>query len=302
MTDAALPGIAFIGVGRMGLPIVRLLLKAGYPVAVCDPDAAQRALARASGAREAASVAECVRAADLIFSSLPDDSALREVALGEEGVLQHASTQAVFAETSTVSPGLSAQIAEAAGRRGLAYLRLPLSGNSQSAQTGQLTAFVSGPAQAWSRVKPAVGSFTVAQLYLGEGEQARYMKLVINLVVANTATLLAEALALGARSGLEWQAMLDALAASTISSPWLRAKVERLQAHDFTPTMTPAQFSKDLALMLQAGDALGVPMPMTATTRQLMKAVIAEGYGEQDFIAVVKLVARLAGVSAGEPQ
>jgi 3-hydroxyisobutyrate dehydrogenase-like beta-hydroxyacid dehydrogenase len=288
--------IGFIGVGRMGAPMARYMLKGGYALTVCDANPAQVALAQSHGASTAATVADCVRAVDVVFSSLPNDKILRAVALGPEGILASAKKGTIFVETSTVSADVSVDIAKEAAARGVAYLRMPISGNSNSAEAGQVTALVSGPPEAWEKVKPAVEKFSTAQVYVGAEEQARYMKLVINLLVANTASLLAEALALGRKGGLAWDTMLDGLAASTISSPWLKAKTKLLKTRDFTPTFTPAQLAKDIDLMLRAGDEHGIPMPMTSTTRQLMKATIGDGYGEEDFIAVVKLLERQAGL------
>ncbi len=288
--------IGFIGAGKMGGPMVRFLAKAGYAVTVCDPDPGARARARSHGAAEALTIKACVAGADVVFSSLPNDEILRQVALGPDGVFASANQRLIYVETSTVSAGVSAEVAVGAAARGVAYLRMPLSGNSNSAEAGQVTALVSGPPAAWETVKPAVQKFSVAQVYVGDAEQARYMKLVINLLVANTAALMAEALALGRKGGLEWGTMLDGLTASTIGSPWLKAKAKLLKVRDFTPTFTPAQLCKDVDLMLQAGDELGIPMPMTATTRQLMKATSGDGYAEEDFIAVVKLFERLSGL------
>ena len=289
--------IGFIGVGRMGSPMARFLLQAGYAVTVCDPDPAARARARSHGAREAGSIAECARGVDVVFSSLPDDKVLHQAALDPDGILASARPGTIYVDTSTVSAEVSSEIAAAALARGIAYLRMPVSGNSNSAEKGQLTALVSGPPEAWAKIKPAVEKFSTAQVYVGEAEQARYMKLVINLLVANTATLLAEALALGRKGGIEWNTMLDGLAASTISSPWLKAKTAALKQRDWTPTFTPAQLSKDIDLMLAAANVHGVPLPMTAITRQMMKATIGDGYAAEDFAAVVKVFERQAGLS-----
>ncbi|MEO7404740.1 MAG: NAD(P)-dependent oxidoreductase [Burkholderiales bacterium] len=294
--------IGFVGAGRMGSPMVRFMLKAGYAITVCDPDPSMRAKAKSHGAKEAATIADCVRASDVVFSSLPNDKILREAALGAGGIVESAERGTIYIETSTVSAGVSAAIAEAAVTRGVVYLRMPVSGNSFSAEKGEVTALVSGPRDAWDRVKPAVEKFSTAQVYVGEGEQARYMKLVINLLVANSAVLMAEALALGRKGGIEWSTMLDGLSASTIGSPWVKAKAALLKKGDFTPTFTPMQLCKDVDLMLEAGDELGVPMPLTATTRQWMKATAAGGYADEDFIAVVKLFEQLSGLPTDFPR
>jgi 3-hydroxyisobutyrate dehydrogenase-like beta-hydroxyacid dehydrogenase len=159
------------------------LLQAGYPLRVYSRTAASRQKLVARGAAEAQSVADCVRGADIVFASVSDDAALRKVALGPAGVLANVQPGAVFAETSTVSAEVSEQVAQEAARRGIAYLRMPISGNAAQALTGDLTVFVSGPQDAWDRVKPVCERFSRAQIYLGAGEQARVMKLVVNALV-----------------------------------------------------------------------------------------------------------------------
>jgi 3-hydroxyisobutyrate dehydrogenase-like beta-hydroxyacid dehydrogenase len=295
---AALPLIAWIGAGRMGVPMAGFILKAGYPLVVFSRSVASRRKLVSQGAREAASVAECARDASFVFTSLPDDATLREIALGAQGVLASAKRGAVFTDTSTVSAEVSAEIDREATAHGIPFVRLPISGNAKSAQTGELTALVSGPKAAWERVKPVVETFTQAQMYLGTGEEARYMKLVVNALVVNTAQVMAEALTLGRKAGLEWDTMLDAIASSTIASPWLKAKLALLKPRDFTPTMTTRLIAKDLDLMLAAARSKGVKMPLTALTRELMQAVIEEGHAEEDYMATIKVAERESGLSS----
>ncbi len=288
--------IGFVGIGKMGLPIARLLLTAGHDVRVFDTDPGQVEAVCADGAEAAASIADCARMMPVVFTSLPHDAALRAVVLGPDGVLAHLPPEGVLVDTSTVSVAVSAEVAQAALDCGRPYLRMPLSGNAHSARTGQLTALVSGPPAAWQRVEPLVRAFTAAQVVVGDADQARVMKLAINLLVAGNAMLLAEALALGRAGGIEWATLLDGIAASTLSSPWLRAKAAALKGRDFSPTFTPAQLEKDLSLMLDAGDQHDVPLPLTAQARQMMKAVRAAGWGDEDFIAIVKLLEQQSGL------
>jgi len=293
---AALPTVGWIGAGRMGVPMAGFILKAGYPLIVYSRSPASRQKLVAQGAREAGSVAECVRASDVVFSSVSDDAALREVALGERGVLANARAQAIYADTSTVSAEVSAEIDQAARQCNIAYLRVPISGNAASAQTGNVTALVSGPKAAWDTVKPIVASFSKAQSYLGSGEEARIMKLVVNALVVNFAQAMAEALTLGRKGGLDWNVMLDTLAESTLTSPWLKAKAALMKQRDFTPTMTGRLILKDIDLMLAAARSSGVAMPLTALTRQLMQMLIGEGMGEEDYMAAIKLAEKQAGL------
>jgi 3-hydroxyisobutyrate dehydrogenase-like beta-hydroxyacid dehydrogenase len=221
---------------------------------------------------------------------------LRKVALGAEGVLANSKRGAIFVETSTVSADVSAEVDREAFRYGVSYLRMPISGNAASAEHGDVSVFVSGPEPAWNTVKPVVQTFSKAQSYLGNAEQARYMKLVANAIIVSTAQATAEALALGRKAGLEWNTMLDTLAQSTIASPWLKAKLTLLKRRDFTPTMTTRLILKDIDLMLAAAKANGVEMPLTGVTRELMQSLIREGHGEEDYMAIVKLAEERSGL------
>ena len=280
----------------MGRPLAGFILAAGFPLVVASrSDESRRALVE-RGAREAASAAGCAQVAQVVFTSLPDDAAVRAVLLGDGGVLERAGSDTILAETSTISTELSGEIAREAERHGVSYLRMPISGNAASADRGEVTALVSGPEPAWRAVRPIVETFSTAQVYLGSGEEARIMKLVVNAVVVNTAQAMAEALTLGRKAGLDWVTMLDTLAESTIASPWLKAKTRLLRERDFTPTMTTTLILKDMDLVLAAAREHGVPMPLAASTRQLLQVLVGEGYADEDYLSSVKLTERQAGL------
>ncbi len=298
--EANRPAVGWVGVGRMGRALGGLLVHAGYPLVVWSRSAASRRVLAERGAAEAASPADCARASAVLFTSLSDDAAVREVVLGAEGVLAGAAPATILAETSTISGELSAELAEEAERAGVSYLRMPISGNAASAERGEVTALVSGPREAWETARPVVEAFSSAQVYLGPGEEARVMKLVVNAIVVSTAQSLAEALALGRKAGLDWVPMLRTLAASTIASPWLKAKAELLETRDFTPTMTTRLILKDMDLVLASAREHGVPMPVAAATRQLLQALVGEGGAEEDYVSLVRLAERHSGI-ATEP-
>ncbi|MGY3422337.1 3-hydroxyisobutyrate dehydrogenase-like beta-hydroxyacid dehydrogenase [Bradyrhizobium sp. F1.13.4] len=192
--------IAFIGIGKMGLPMSVLVAKAGYAVTAFDRSAARLDEARAQGISIAASPAEAVGGKATIVTSLPDDAALRGALLGPTGLIAAMAAGSVLIETSTVSVEASAEVDAAAQARGVLYLRAPVSGNASIVHTGALSCFVSGPKDAYENAKPLFAAFTRAQTYLGSGEEARYAKLAVNLMIAVSATMMAESLAL-ARKG-----------------------------------------------------------------------------------------------------
>jgi 3-hydroxyisobutyrate dehydrogenase len=283
--------ICFLGVGKMGLPMASHLLQAGHIVAVSDPSSERLALAQNAGLALAG--ADTLGQADFVFSSLPHDAAL--LAVGEQ-VAQGARPGAVYVDTSTVSLGASARVAELCQVRGVQYLRTTVSGNNKMAEAAQLTVMASGPRDAFDAAQPLLSTWGHHRFYLGDAEQARLMKLVVNLLIAQTSAMLAEGLSLGRKGGLDWQDMWQVLGASAVGSPILKAKSVQLSQRDFTPTFTVEQMIKDLDLILGAAEAVHAPLMQTAMTRQLMHAAVAQGDALDDYAAIIKAVERSAGL------
>lgn len=299
MTEAS-KNVAFIGIGKMGLPMAVLVAKAGFAVTAFDQSATRLAEARAQGISSAASPFEAVSGKAAVITSLPDDAALRTVMLGPTGLIDAMAPKAVLIETSTVSAEASAEVAAAAQARGLAYLRAPVSGNASIVHTGALSCFVSGPKDAFDSAKPLFSAFTRAQTYLGPSEEARYAKLAVNLMIAVSAAMMAESLALARKGGIAWQDILNVLDDSAVASPMVKYKTAPLRTRDFESTFSCKQMAKDLDLILGAGHAIGVPLQLAAQVRETYGALVAQGDGETDFIATVKHLERLSGL--GEPK
>ncbi|MGY3150843.1 3-hydroxyisobutyrate dehydrogenase-like beta-hydroxyacid dehydrogenase [Bradyrhizobium sp. USDA 3397] len=299
MADA-LKQVAFIGIGKMGLPMSVLVAKAGYTVTAFDQSAARISEARAQGIGSAASPAEAVSGKAAVITSLPDDAALRGALLGSAGLIAAMAPGAVLIETSTVSVEASAEVAAAAQARGISYLRSPVSGNASIVHTGALTCFVSGPKDAFDGVKQLFTAFTRAQTYLGPAEEARYAKLSVNLMIAVSAAMMAESLALARKGGIAWQDILKVLDDSAVASPMVKYKTAPLRTRDFESTFSCKQMAKDLDLILGAGHAVGVPLQLAAQVRETYGALVAQGDGDTDFIATVKHLERLSGL--GEPK
>jgi 3-hydroxyisobutyrate dehydrogenase-like beta-hydroxyacid dehydrogenase len=290
--------IAWLGVGKMGLPIAGLIAKAGYRVTAFDVSADRMAAARQQGLAVAASAIEAVNGKAVIFTSLPDDKAIRDLLLAK-GLLDAIAPQSILIETSTVSAEISAELGEAAHEHKIDYLRLPVSGNAAIAHTGALTCFVSGSKAAFERVKPLLASFTRAQTYLGQAEQARYAKLAVNLMIAVSAGMMAESLALARKGGIGWQDILQVLDDSAVASPMVKYKTPPLAKRDFESTFSCRQMAKDLDLILGAGHSAGVPLQLAAQVRETYGSLIAQGDGDADYIATVRHLERLSGL--GDP-
>lgn len=292
--------IGWIGIGKMGLPMASHVLRAGHAVRGFDPQPAAVAEFVAAGGGGAGSIAEAARDAEVVISSLPNDAVLREVATGPGGALGAMAPGTVFVDTSTVSPGVSQQVAQAAAERGVDYVRAAVSGNPVVAQAAGLTVFMSGNEQACARVEPLLGCFGSRVFRVGDAEQARTMKLVLNLMIAVSAGMMAEALVLGEKGGLDWSQMLDVVGQSAVGSPMVNYKVPPLKQRDYSSTFSCRQMVKDLDLILGACAQFGVPAPLAAQMRQLYEALVATGAGDDDYIATVKLAERLAGLGTGE--
>jgi 3-hydroxyisobutyrate dehydrogenase-like beta-hydroxyacid dehydrogenase len=285
--------LAVIGVGKMGLPMARHLAAAGHAVAVFDNSESARTQAGAAGLRVAASLAQALDAAEVVISSLPHDAALLAVA-GD--VAAQAAAGTVYVDTSTVSLAASAEAAAACAARSIAHVRATVSGNNKMAEAAQLTVMASGPESAYARVKPLLATWGPTQFYLGDGEQARLMKLIVNLMIAATSGMLSEALALGEKGGLDWKQMWDVICASAVGSPIVKAKSQQLRERDYTPTFTVDQMQKDVGLILEAGAGLHVPLALTSGVGQLLHAAAAQGDAGLDYAAVIRAVARSAGL------
>jgi 3-hydroxyisobutyrate dehydrogenase-like beta-hydroxyacid dehydrogenase len=283
--------VGWIGTGKLGLPMAARVAASGIGV---------RAYVRSSERLEAirARHVVCVTlgeiaAQNIVFSSLPDDAALRQVA---QELIPAMPPGGTLVETSTVSATVSTEIGKELAAHGIAYLRAPVSGNPIAAEAGKLTTMVSGPKDAFEVIQPLIASYSHAQFWLGEGEQARYAKLAVNLMLAVSAGMLGEALALARRGHVATADVLDVIAASALGSPMIVGKVGSLKAADYTPTFSGHQMAKDLDLILNAANATGVAAPLAAFMRTQFAAIRARDEIDQDFIAVVKVAQWLAGL------
>ncbi len=290
--------IAWIGLGLIGLPMAARLASRGMSVQGFDIDAGRARLAAGRGIATVSDHAAAVAGAQLVFSSLPTEAALLEVANAVAGRMPR---HAIFIDTSTVGPQASTQVAQALAAKGIAYLRAPISGSTALAEAGTLTTFVSGPRAAFDAARPALEAYSRAQLWLGEGEEARFAKLAVNLMVAVTAGMMGEALALGRKGGIGWSALLDLVGESVVGSPLVKYKLDPLRRRDFTPAATNALVMKDLDAVVKAAQEAGVPVPLAEQMRKVYREMIAAGLAQEDFFSVVKSTEGAAGLGEPEP-
>jgi 3-hydroxyisobutyrate dehydrogenase-like beta-hydroxyacid dehydrogenase len=289
--------ILWLGFGKMGEPMAMRVAAAGHAVQVFDVNDERRAAARAQNLEVVGSLEDPVARADVIVSSLPNDAAALQVLAGEGGVLMHAKPGALLIETSTISVSASASIAKTTGARQLGYLRAPISGSVAAAANGTLSTFISGPEAVIERAWPIVSAYASTIRVVGDAEQARMMKLAVNLMVTTLVASLGEAYALCTKGGIAPKVALDAISASAIGSPHLKFKADALERRDFTPTFTVAQMRKDLKLISDGARELSVPILLGASVEQIMTATEASGLGGEDYLACAKVIAGLSGLN-----
>ncbi len=275
--------MGLIGLGNMGTAIAERLLDAGYPLVVNNRTPEKAEALAALGADVAATPEELVEQVDVVLTSLANDAAFEEVA-GK--VIAAARPGTVLVDMSTVSPEASARVAELARTASVRYLRAPVSGNPTVVRAGNLSFIVSGARETLDDVEPVLAAIGPTIHHVGDGEQARIVKLAINLMIAVLAQVMSEALVLGEAAGVSRAALLDVMASSAAGAPFVKYKTEALLRDDFSATFTTALMEKDIDLVLDAAGEAGVELPLAREMKTHLRAAIDAGYADDDFIAL----------------
>jgi len=288
--------IGWIGLGNMGKPMSGRLLEAGYPLVVYNRTKEKTKELAEKGAKVADSPAEVASQADITFTMVADSKALEEVTLNKNGVFEGSKPGSILIDMSTVSPESSAKVAEAAKQKGVRYLRAPVSGSTPAAAAGTLGIMVSGNEDAYNESLEVLKVMGQKVFYLGSAEEARYMKLAVNIMIGTTCQILSEALVFGKKAGLDWDKMLEVITNSAVGSPLVSYKTKPILERNFSPMFTVNLMAKDFDLALAVGKDLTVPMPVTSLVKQFLATAKATGKGELDFASLVLLAEELAGI------
>jgi 3-hydroxyisobutyrate dehydrogenase-like beta-hydroxyacid dehydrogenase len=275
--------VGLVGLGNMGTAIAERLLDADYRLVVSNRTREKAAALEARGAVVAASPEELAAEVDVVVTSLSDDEAFEAVA---ERVIGAARAGTTLIDVSTVSPAASARVASLADAASVELVRAPVSGNPSVVRAGRLTFMVSGPRAAFERAEPVLRAIGPTIHYVGEGEQARIVKLAINLMIAVLAQSMSEALVLGEAAGVSRAALLDVMGSSAVGAPFVQYKTEPLLRDDFSATFTTALMEKDIDLVLDTADDAGVDLPLAREMKMHLRAASDAGYADHDFIAL----------------
>jgi len=298
----AKPTIGFIGLGGMGTRMATRLRDAGYPLVVYNrtPDRT-RALAQ-MGAQVAIAPADLSRQSDVVIVMVTNDAAQREVVLGEHGALSGMRQQTTLIAMSTVAPATTHELLQEATRRGVWLLDAPVSGSTPQAEQGALAIFVGGDEQRFERMKPILTTMGQQTMYMGPSGMGNVMKIVANTVLGVEMQALAEALALGERSGLDKAHMRDALQAAHLVTPSQQAKLANAVGDQYPPTFALELMYKDFGLIQALAAELRVPMPATAVAQQMCAGELtaharragAQARQPEDFSAIIRFMEDLA--------
>ncbi len=291
--------IGFIGLGLMGKPMARNLMKAGFALTIYarHPEKVQDVVA--AGATLVASSRAVGEASDVVITMLPNSPEVEEVVLGPAGVLEGARPGMILIDMSTIAPEASRALARRCAERGVTFLDAPVSGGSNGAEAGTLAIMVGGDQQAFEQCRPifeAMGSREKI-FYVGPSGSGEVVKVANNLLCGVIAAATAEALVLGVKAGVETEMLAKIIGVSSGASTQLSAVFPiRVFNGSFEPGFMTDLLHKDLGLALELAAQHGVPLELTALTRELYERARAAGYGRADYTAFIKLLEEQAGV------
>ncbi|MEF2278478.1 2-hydroxy-3-oxopropionate reductase [Deinococcus sp. YIM 134068] len=295
-TDTSKERIGFIGLGIMGLPMARHLLRAGYPLTVNNRSPEPEQALAAEGATVARTAREVAEASDIVITMLPDSPQVEEVVLGENGVAEGLRAGGLYIDMSSVAPSTARKVAEALQAKGVDALDAPVSGGQVGAEQASLSIMVGGSEQGFARARPVFETVGKTLVHIGGPGAGQVTKICNQIVVALTIQAVAEAMTLARKSGVDASRVRQALLGGLAQSRILDLHGQRILDGNFQPGFRIHLHRKDLRLALEAGREQAVPLPATANVAELMNSMIAQGMGDLDHSGLAKLYARLSGL------
>jgi 2-hydroxy-3-oxopropionate reductase len=290
--------VGFIGLGLMGRPMAKNLLKAGYPLVVHSRSRGPVDDVVAAGAREAASPAAVAREATRLITMLPDSADVEQVLDGPDGVFSAIQPGTIIIDTSSIAPARARRLADRAAALGATMLDAPVSGGEIGAIDGTLSIMVGGDAAAFTAVKPildVVGNPERVVL-IGDSGAGQICKLCNQMVLAGTIAAVGEAFSLARKAGVDPARVRQALLGGFAASRVLEVHGERMLKGNYKPGFRTELFAKDLRNVSAALAENNVPAPVSAVVQQLVNALVAQGRGQNDYAELGKIIFELAGL------
>jgi 2-hydroxy-3-oxopropionate reductase len=285
--------IGFIGLGIMGKPMAQNLLKAGYPLVVNNRSQKPVEELVAQGADSASSAKEIAEKSDVVITMLPDSPDVERVVLGQEGVIEGLQPAMLFVDMSSIAPATARTIHEALKAKAVDSLDAPVSGGELGAKEATLSIMVGGKKAAFKRALPLFQVLGKNIVHIGGPGAGQVTKACNQVVVALTIQAVAEALTLARKAGVDPANVRKALLGGFAQSRILDVHGQRILDRNFQPGFKVRLHQKDLAIALQTGKEVSLPLPATAQVAQFMNGLLGSGKGELDHSALALLVEEL---------
>jgi 2-hydroxy-3-oxopropionate reductase len=288
--------VGFIGLGIMGKPMSKNLIKAGYQLVVFNrsqPAVGELVAAGAKAAEGPKAVAEQV---DIVITMLPDSPQVKEVVLGEGGLIEGAPKGAVVIDMSSIAPLLSREIAAKLDEKGIAMLDAPVSGGEPKAIDGTLSVMVGGRQEVFDRCYPVLKAMASSVVLTGDIGAGNVTKLANQVIVALNIAAMSEALVLAAKAGVQPELVYQAIRGGLAGSAVLDAKAPLAMDRKFNPGFRINLHMKDLKNVLATSHEIGVPLPLTAAIMEMMQALQVDGLGDADHGSLIRYYEKMAKI------
>ena len=296
--------IGFIGLGIMGKPMVKNLIKAGHELYINDRNQETIAELVDLGATAVANGKEAAQAGELVITMLPNSPHVKTVALGEGGIIEGAHEGLVYVDMSSIAPLVSREVHDALAEKGLPMLDAPVSGGEPKAIDGTMSVMVGGDKEVFDAVKPVIDVMAGDVTYVGGIGAGNIAKLANQTIVAVNIAACAEAFTLAQKAGVDPEAVYKAIRGGLAGSTVMDAKVPMMLARNFNPGFRINLHIKDLGNVLDTGHGVNAPLPLTSLVREMMSVLDGDGHAAEDHSSLVKVYEKLANIelAPGEPE
>ena len=289
--------VGFIGIGMMGNPMSKNLVKAGFDLTVWNRTESKMKEILNQGAKAGTSPKDVAKKSQVIITMLTGSSEVEQVVLGKEGVLEGMNLGSVLIDMSTISPGVSKAVVSQITQKGFAMLDAPVSGSVGVAAAAALTIQVGGDPKVFEAHRDVLAAMGKNIFHVGGNGMGCYMKLVGNVIMGANMAVLAEALCLGAKAGIATEVMIEVLRNTGGASTVMERRSPNIIKGEYKAQFMLKLLFKDVGIALDAAGADTIPMPIAGLIRQIYAQAMADGRGDQDFSAITMLAEKLSGVS-----
>jgi 2-hydroxy-3-oxopropionate reductase len=286
--------VGFIGLGIMGKPMAKNLMEAGYELVLYNRTLEKAEELAEDGAEVAVNPREVAENSDIIVTMLPDSPDVRNVVVGENGVLEGIKNGSLLVDMSTISPVVTEELATKVKERGASMLDAPVSGGDVGAEEGTLSIMAGGSEEDFERAKPLFDAMGQTVTHVGPTGAGQVTKAANQVVVALTIEAVSEALVLGSKGGVAPEKVLDVLSGGLAGNKVMEVKREKFLSHTFDPGFRSELHHKDLGIALAAGREYGVVLPVTAIVDQMLLVMKKKGWGGEDHSALLRVIEDLS--------